>query len=212
MGGARGLPGAPVAGRTDGFIFFKASIPLLARELALTQVLYRRRPDCTLPVLAADLARGWMPQPDGSPVLRSFLRTPDDLRRVDRLLPSFAELQIELVDQVEELLPLVPFDRRLDRLPECFEQLLADRTALQVGLPAQAQGLSEEQLLRLRGLLPRFQEMCAQLSAAPIPPSLHHDDFHDANIFMSQDNGLIISDWAESCVTHPFFSMLILLR
>ncbi|MDD5368757.1 MAG: hypothetical protein PHQ40_06725, partial [Anaerolineaceae bacterium] len=42
--------------------------------------------------------------------------------------------------------------------------------------------------------------------------SLHHDDFHDANIFMSQDNGLIISDWAESCVTHPFFSMLILLR
>jgi hypothetical protein len=197
----------PTAG---GFVFFKASIPLLVREPALTQMLYSRRPDCTLPVLAADLARGWMLVPDGGPLLRSFLKTPDDLRRVDQLLPSFAELQIELTGHLEELLPRVPFDRRMDRLPGRFEQLLADRTALQVGQATQ--GLSENQMLRLQRLLPRFREMCAQLAAAPIPPTLHHDDFHDANIFGGWDDHLVISDWAESCVTHPFFSMLIFLR
>ncbi len=36
-----------------GYTFFKDSIPLLAGEPGLTQMLYRWRPDCAFPVLAA---------------------------------------------------------------------------------------------------------------------------------------------------------------
>jgi hypothetical protein len=53
--------------------------------------------------------------------------------------------------------------------------------------------------------------MCARLSAYGIPETLHHDDFHDANIFVPAGR-YAFSDWGESCVTHPFFTLLVTLR
>jgi len=194
----------------ESAVYFKAAIPLLAREPGLTQALYRLRPDSILPVLAADLERGWMIQPDGGPMLRACLKTPADLKRVEKLMPSFAGLQIATAGRLEELAPHVPFDRRLDRLPALFEQLLEDRSAMRINFD---NGLSEDQLHRLRALLPRYREMCAQLSAYGVPPALHHDDFHDGNIFSSgEGSSFIFSDWGESCLAHPFFSLIICLR
>jgi Phosphotransferase enzyme family len=44
-----------------------------------------------------------------------------------------------------------------------------------------------------------------------IPATLHHDDFHDGNLFLH--NGRVrFTDWGESAVTHPFFSLVVLLR
>ena len=40
---------------------------------------------------------------------------------------------------------------------------------------------------------------------------MHHDDFHDANIFV-RDGRLTFADWGESCVGHPFFTLVIILR
>jgi aminoglycoside phosphotransferase (APT) family kinase protein len=44
-----------------------------------------------------------------------------------------------------------------------------------------------------------------------IPETLHHDDFHDANVFVRDDRA-VFADWGESCVAHPFFTLLVMLR
>ena len=195
----------PVEG---GAVYFKASIPLLAGEAALLQALHNWRPDVTLPLIAADFERGWMLLPDGGPMLRASLKSEDDLAHAEPLMALMAGLQIDMTAHTGELLALVPFDRRLDRLPDQFEALLDDRSAFNID---QEDGMSGDAYRRLRALAPRFRAMCAELASYNVPHSLHHDDFHDGNVFV--DNGRYrIADWAESCVTHPFFSMLVCLR
>jgi aminoglycoside phosphotransferase (APT) family kinase protein len=44
-----------------------------------------------------------------------------------------------------------------------------------------------------------------------VPETLHHDDFHDGNVFY-RDGRYIFADWAESAVAHPFFSLVVALR
>ena len=45
---------------------------MFAYEAALTQALAEWRPDCTVPLLAVDLQRGWMLSDDAGPELRQM--------------------------------------------------------------------------------------------------------------------------------------------
>jgi hypothetical protein len=49
------------------------------------------------------------------------------------------------------------------------------------------------------------------LDSFGIPATLHHDDFHDGNLFI-QKGRIIFTDWGESAVTHPFFTLVVMLR
>lgn len=191
-----------------GFFFFKASAPVLAHEPGLAQALSGWRPDCMQTVLAADLERAWMLMPDESPWLRALIQSKGDLVHWERILPVFAAMQREMVSRQAKLLSLGALDRRLSSLPTQFEKLLEDQTVLMVEQP---DGLTSAQYQRLIGLVPRFAEMCARLAGSGIPETLHHDDFHDGNIFVPGGR-YAFSDWGESCVTHPFFTMLVTLR
>jgi aminoglycoside phosphotransferase (APT) family kinase protein len=53
--------------------------------------------------------------------------------------------------------------------------------------------------------------MCATLESYGLPETLHHDDFHGNNI-CAGDRGYLFFDWGESCVAHPFFTMVVTLR
>jgi len=53
--------------------------------------------------------------------------------------------------------------------------------------------------------------MCQRLAAYPIPETLHHEDFHDANIYVD-DGHYVFSDWGESGVAHPFCTLLVTSR
>jgi aminoglycoside phosphotransferase (APT) family kinase protein len=97
---------------------------------------------------------------------------------------------------------------RLATLAGQYEQLLADTAALRIGLP---DGLTPEEYERLRALTPRFAALCQELSSYHVPETLHHDDFHDANIFV-HDGSYIFADWGESCAAHPFFTLVVMLR
>ncbi|MEM5776706.1 MAG: hypothetical protein AAGU05_17000, partial [Anaerolineaceae bacterium] len=88
-----------------------------------------------------------------------------------------------------------------------LDEMLADRRLLSSSQYA----LSEEQIALLSGFRPMVAEMAVDLAAARIPHTIHHDDLHDANLFI-QDQQICFSDWGDCTVTHPFFSMLILMR
>jgi aminoglycoside/choline kinase family phosphotransferase len=78
-------------------------------------------------------------------------------------------------------------------------------------LIGQAQGLSSDEYQRLKACGRAFERMCAELACLGIPASLHHDDFHDGNLFL-QNGRVRFTDWGESAVTHPFFTLVVLLR
>lgn len=193
---------------SDGNLYFKASAPSLAYEPRLTEALVRWRPDLMPELLGTDLERDWLLMRDSGQPIRESIRTNGDLSHWDIVLPAYAELQIELSERVGALLSLGVLDRRLESLPTRFERLLEDSESMCFGQPEGLTRPKHEALLELR---PKFARMCARLAEYGIPESLHHDDFHDANVFL-QNGRYILTDWGEACLSHPFFTMLVCTR
>lgn len=188
-----------------GEVYFKATAPSLAHEVALTEMLARRWPEWTPPVLASDQARGWLLLADAGVTLRSLVQSADDLHHWERILPRYAEMQIALAGESAALLALGALDRRLATLPAQYEALLGDTDSLRLGLP---DGLTTDQHARLLAFAPQFAARSAELASYGLPETLHHDDFHDGNIFV-RDGRYALADWGESCVAHPFSTLLV---
>jgi hypothetical protein len=188
-----------------GEVYFKATAPSLAHEPALTELLARRWPELLPPVLASDQSRGWLLLADAGVTLRSLVNTAADLHHWERILPRYAELQIALSGERDDLLALGALDRRLSTLPVQYEALLHDTDALRIGL---SDGLTADEHARLVAFVPQFAARCAELASYGLPETLHHDDFHDGNIFVHDDR-YALADWGESCVAHPFSTLLV---
>jgi hypothetical protein len=194
----------PAAG---GDAYFKANLPVLANEPALTRVLARIDPEGVLPVLAERAAEGWMLQADGGPTMRSRLGGGDDLRRWERMLALYAELQVRVAPHAGALLAAGAPDRRPARLGGELERLLdAERD-----LPRSDEALAAEERARLRDLRPAFEDMCAELAALGVADSVDHSDLHSGNVLAPGDR-YVFFDWHEAAVTHPFFSMVVAMR
>ena len=193
---------------TIGFVFFKASAAYLEQESRLTEFLSRTQPDFVSGLLAFDFDRHWLLMRDAGVPLRSIIRSQQSVLAWKGILPGYIALQKKLSRQVPELLSLGVMDRRLARLPELFRNLLSDRAAMLLG---QQDGLSAKEYEYLQGFDSQFEMVCSRLASYGIPESLHHDDFHDGNIFLNGEQ-VTFTDWGESAVSHPFFTMVVLLR
>ena len=181
----------------DGDVWFKAPAPKLAFEAGLVDLLSERRPDCVPPLLARDLASGWMLMADAGTRMRELVETESDLDRWVTVLPLYAGLQLDLLGDVHELLARGVPDLRLERLPGLYEELLdelADAAA-----PA-------EQLEPLRREVDRVQALAEELATFAIPDSIQHDDLHDGQVFQ-RDGRYLLLDWGDACVSHPFFTL-----
>jgi len=168
---------------SDGPVWFKASAVALSHDGPVTDLLARIRPDAVLAPLALDLERGWFLLPDGGLTLRSVLARERHPRRWIEALALYAELQIAAAPHVGELVALGLPDQRLARMPELARDLGVDDV----------------------------ESHCAELAVYGIPETVQHDDFHDANVFVS-GGGYRIFDWGDACASHPFCSLTIGLR
>lgn len=187
----------------EGDIYFKAVNPDLIHEVAVTQALLNWFPDLMPRTYALDAAQGWMLMPDGGTRFREVNKAEHDLGRWERILPQYAETQIVLANRVPELLAMGVPDRRPAVLADLVEQILDDTPALMI---EQTEGLTKEEYERLLALRPRIRHLCKQLTDSPIPTSLDHGDFHDANIFLN-DEQPVFFDWGDCSLGHPFFSL-----
>jgi hypothetical protein len=192
----------------QGIVYFKASAPIFGHETALTGYLASFAPECAPELLALDLRRQWLLMRDAGTALRAHIKQTRSIERWREVLPHFAGLQKGLTAHQGELLALGVFDRRLVRLPALFEGLLLDETAM---LLEQPEGLTAVEYQRLCDFTPQFERLCARLASYGIPESLHHDDLHDGNVFV-RDGRVTLTDWGESAVAHPFFSLVVMLR
>ena len=186
-----------------GNIYFKATAEVLGHEPAVSQAISRWQPDLIPEVLAIDAERRWMLMVDGGQRLRDAFRAGLAVDSWSQILAKYALLQQTLSNHVEELLLFGVRDRRLSVLPGLFTELLSKREFLLID---RSGGITSSEYQRLLDRRPRVSEMCRQLAGFNIPASLHHNDLHDANIFIDKDSYLFF-DWGDSSVSHPFFSL-----
>ena len=186
-----------------GDVYFKAIAPGLGQETAVTQALFRWQPDCIPQVLNADSERSWLLLTDGGQRLREQFQGGLPMSAWHNILGQYATLQVDLVKHVDELLALGTRDRRLSLLPSLYEALLVDTECLLLDEP---NGLTTAEYERLRQALPHVTALCKRLNAFAIPESLHHNDLHDANIFVKNGRTFFF-DWGDASIAHPFFSL-----
>jgi hypothetical protein len=185
---------------TDGDLWFKANVPVLAYEAGVVEVLARTRPDAVPALVGVDRERGLMLMRDGGERLREIVERERDFRRWHDLLPRYGRLQLDLAGHADELVALGAPDRRLAGLPGQYADLVED-----------VDGLTETERDRLRALAPEVAAMCASLSGLGVPETVQHDDLHDGQVFV-RDGSYLFFDWGDSCVSHPFFSMSVTLE
>jgi hypothetical protein len=190
-----------------GNLYFKANLPALANEPALTAALHRIDPEHVLPVLADEPDEGWMLQADGGPTMRSRLDEGDALGRWERMLGLYAQLQVRTGAHVEELLAAGAPDRRTGELGGLFEQVVETDARM----PPSSESFSAAERAGLLRLAGRVQELAAELATSGVPASIDHSDLHSGNVLAPGD-GDVFFDWHEGAVTHPFFSMVVAMR
>ena len=192
----------------DGDLWFKAVSPVHRFEAALSVELARLLPDRVGEIVGADAERGWLLMRDAGTRLRDLAPGPEQLAHWERLLPLYAELQLELAPRADELLRLGVPDETLAGLPGRLERLLREPDALLLGKPG---GVGVEELGRLRLALPEVEAICDELAASGIAETLQHDDFHDGQVFVEHGRYRFL-DWGDSCVSHPFHTLAVTLR
>jgi hypothetical protein len=192
----------------EGDHYLKAASVSGKYEPSLTVLLAEGFPDRIAEPVAIDAERGWMLTRDAGTRLREQMQSAADLHHWETLLPAYADLQIQLGPSADELLALGVPDTRLSAIPGLLDDLLDDHGALLLDLP---EGLTSEELGRLRERLPEIAAMCGELASYGIPETIQHDDFHDGNVFV-RDGRHIFFDWGDSCVSHPFHTMVVTLR
>ncbi len=188
---------------SNGNIYFKAVIPDLAYEAALTQNLSSWYPHCVPQILAAQRKYGWLLMAEGGVRLRETLKTDDDLQHWESLLPIYAQLQKESIKHLNNFLELGVPDRRLTVLPTQFQALLTDTEVLRLNYP---DGLSSEEYQRLQDSADLLARLCEKLATFSIPETLDHGDLHDGNVFL-RDGLYRFFDWGDSSLSHPFFTL-----
>ncbi len=190
-----------------GTAYFKAPAPPFY-EAPLTQALARWKPNCTVPLIAVDLERGWLLSADAGTTLRSAGQSPNQVNHWLKALPLYAELQMEMAGRVPNLLAFGVPDRRLENLPDLFAHLLEETSALRIGLDL---GLTLEEYQHLLNLRSQFADWCAALSDLGLPETLTHEEIHENNVLVNA-SGYVFTDWSDSSVAHPFFTMTVTLR
>jgi hypothetical protein len=184
----------PLAG---GSAWFKACGTVQAFEPRLSADLFQRWPDRVAEVLAHDEQRGWLLLADAGRPIGALGNPPEAWLAV---LPLYAELQLgEAVHANEHIAHGVP-SLPLSKLPTRYAQLL-DRE-----LPLQA-----DELARLRAFSPRFEQLCSELAAGGLPPTVQHDDLHMGSVYQLHTRYRLL-DWGDSSISHPFFSLVVTFR
>jgi hypothetical protein len=192
---------------TAGWFYFKASASAGAHEAVLSQRLSSRWPKLVPAPLAINQERGWIVMPHAGLTMRDYFRGSDPLPTWKVLLPAYAAIQSESAIDRDALLALGLPDCGMVQLPTLLRELLSRDASISRG---RADGISEVERQDMFRILSSFEEQCARLRALGIPDGIEHGDLHEGNVLV-EDSALRLIDWADSCLSHPFCSMLVIL-
>ena len=186
-----------------GVFFAKQNVAAQAFEAALLVELEALAPTRVVPIGAVELERGLLMTPDQGQVFAETSGT--DVEAWCRLVRAGAQLQREVAPDVDRLgvagaVTLAPADCRA-----YVEQRLHDFAALIDGDP---RGLSVEDRVAVRALLPTVDRWVDQVGALGLPLTLCHNDLHGNNVF-DRDGRLRFFDFADALLMEPLAALFV---
>lgn len=157
-------------------------------------------------VVASCPERGWwVMQHAGSPLRPA---RGEEAAAWGGALERYAAVQRAVEQRTDELVAMGVPHLPPRALPERLDELLRDPRLL-VDDP---RGLSRAELRDVAALLPRYSRWCEELASFGIPDTLQHDDLSGGNVCRRADGRVVVIDWADAHVGHPFGSLLFPLR
>ena len=177
--------------------FFKASrkLPLFANEGAVMRGLAALYPGHIPAPWGINDEQGWMLLDD----LGAILGREPSVEQQAALWETMSRIQIDSTNRLDHLLRAGCLDRRIAWLQTQLDGLLADERTVSPLEPDEREALFDA--------LPRLQALLTELEALPIPPALVHGDLHTGNAVM-RDGKILLFDWTDAAVTHPFFDLM----
>jgi len=172
---------------SEGTFFYKQPAAEYAHEARVIKQLGRRRPQA-VPELVAWDESGRMLMQDAGEQLSAVLDRHRDLRYWEAALPVYAELQLAVAPDADQLLAAGALDRRLALVPDLCHSYIGHAT-----------------------LVSEVTQVCNRLRALGIPETIQNDDLTSANVFLRSGRYRFI-DWGFSCVSHPFFTFAVTQR
>lgn len=187
----------------QGSIFLKVTPPALALEAYIINFLHDEFQAHVPTVIAINHDLKCFLMKDAGIRLFDYMTNAFQSDILVRAVQQYANLQILSLNKIEELIALGLPDWRLEKLPVLYLDLLAQEELLL------QDGLSRDDLSRLRQLHGSFTKLCERLSEFAIHDTFGHADFHDKNILINpEDQQITMIDLGEVVVTYPFFSFL----
>lgn len=180
-------------------LFFKAPGTVGRHELRIISDLTPRWPNLVPDVLAVEVGRSWMLMADHGVPMRDVLGAVEQVAVIERLLPTYADMQRRTTEHVAAWLDVGAPDRRVDRLPELFDLLVNG------GTPVGALRIDDAERTAHLAELPLLTRVCADLGTTEVADALDHADLHGTNVLVDGTHHRLV-DWGDSCITHPFSS------
>jgi hypothetical protein len=182
-----------------GNVYFKASSGRAPREAPLTRFMVAHWPENVTEPLAYDDPNDWMLMPDYATAVQAIAPA----ESFAAAAAALGRIQAESAGRLAELRQLGCDVLGLAGL----RQFLLDGSLSNVTSALDAGDRSEELEKDLASLAPKLVDFCEQLEQYGIPDTVIHPDFRASNFFADTQSQRII-DWQNSCVGHPFFSVL----
>ncbi|MDR6550189.1 aminoglycoside phosphotransferase family protein [Paenibacillus qinlingensis] len=184
---------------TQGNVYFKvnAAQPLFVDEGIFLRYMGKRYPGRIPTVLGTEPSNGWMLVGDAGERLRYNMPTESK----EELLRTFAAIQLDSINFVDELLALGCADRRAHRHIPLISPLLDDELMISK--------LTVEEISELRNQVPALMEMHSKLTEFAVPSTLIHGDLNLGNVTTVNDK-LNFIDWTDASVAHPFMDMFLI--
>ncbi|WRZ88363.1 aminoglycoside phosphotransferase family protein [Streptomyces sp. NBC_01007] len=193
---------------SGGAVFYKQSLPSLAHEGRMLSLLAARRPGLVPAVVAPNAPPndGWCTR---EVHLRPGSELPHDAR--GRALAVLGGVQRAWLGRTAELAATGCWVRTARALADLVPAAgRSDLFGPASGLPG---ALSAQEQRRLSDACARLPELCAALAAAPPGETLVHGDLHPGNWGVARATGrIVLLDWAEAAVGHPFLDVVAALR
>lgn len=186
-----------------GFIFLKKVPKALSLEPKIINILFNEY-NANVPfIIGENLEQHCFLMRDAGIALHGYLKLDFCADIFIQMMNEYTKLQVTISNKIQPFLELGVPDWRLEKLPDLYQYLI-DQKGLLLD-----DGLTQEELKKLKNLEQKFISICKQLSNYNIKDTFGHADFHDKNVLIDiNSKKTTLIDLGEVVITHPFFSFL----
>jgi hypothetical protein len=193
---------------SGGAVYVKCCGPTQAHEPQLTTLLHRHFRGLVPEVLALHPTQPWMLAADGGKKLDEVYEGDELLRAWRKILPRCAQLQRDITPWTKDIIAFGTPDRRAASLLAGFDEVIVNEPVVS---GQRSDRLTADERRSLGSLRPTLADALRALSTPGIDETLNHDDLHQSNVLV-RDGRMLIFDWGDACVSHPFLTLAVTLR